>query len=52
MSFLQAIPESAQLLLLGSGLFFIGILFRKLRQALAGFRAPLSTERHPEPKQS
>lgn len=52
MSFLQAIPESSQLLLLGAGLLFVGVLFRKLCKALSVFRSPLPAAQQVEPKQS
>jgi hypothetical protein len=48
MSFLEAIPESGQLFLLGSGLFLLGMLFRQIRRALKSFRAPLPTGPQPE----
>jgi len=35
MSFLQGIPESSQLLVMGGGLLFVGILFRKVRKEIS-----------------
>lgn len=52
MSFLQAIPESSQLFLIGAGLLFVGVLFRKLRKVLSVFRTPLPAAHQAEPKQS
>jgi hypothetical protein len=52
MSFLQTIPESVQLFILGFGFFSIGILLRKVRRVNLGFRPPLPAERQPEPRQS
>lgn len=52
MTFLQAIPESGQLFLLGSGLFFMGVLLRRLRKIFSDYRTTLSSKAHPEPKQS
>jgi hypothetical protein len=52
MSFLQAIPESGQLFLLGSSLFVMSFVFRKLRKLLSGLRAPLTADQQPEPRES
>ena len=52
MSFLQVIPESGQLFLLGVGLFFMGALLRRIRRVLSDYRTPLSSKAHPEAKQS
>jgi hypothetical protein len=54
MSFLQGIPESVQLLLLGSAFIFAGVLFRRVRNAIFAFRKglPISPEQQPEPRQS
>ena len=41
MDFLQGLPEAGQLVLMGSGLLFVGVLFRKLRKALSIFREPV-----------
>lgn len=54
MTFLQGIPESVQLLVLGSAFIFAGVLFRKVRNAVSAFRKglPISPEQQPEPRQS
>jgi len=50
MSVLQGIPESGQLFLLGSGLIFLGLIFRAIRKVPANLRARLTSEGHPEPR--
>ena len=52
MSFLQGIPESEQLLLLGSGLFFLGLIFRVVRKATAALRTRLTSKQPTEQQQS
>jgi hypothetical protein len=47
MDFLQGIPEAGQLLLMGSALLFMGLLYRKLRKAFTIFHEPA-----PSPHQS
>lgn len=54
MSLLQVVPESGQLFLLGFALIITGVLFRKIRNVISGFRKalPLPAEQNPEPRQS
>lgn len=40
MDFLQGMPEAGQLVLMGSGLLFMGVLFRRLRKAFSILREP------------
>jgi hypothetical protein len=48
MDFLQGMPEAGQLVLVGSGLLFMGVLFRKLRKAFSIFREPAPSAHHSE----
>jgi hypothetical protein len=43
MIFLQAIPESGQLFVLGAGLVLMGVLIRKLRKGLLALRNATSS---------
>jgi hypothetical protein len=51
MSFLQTIPEHSQLLLLGTSLCLLGVLFRKLRVASQNWRDSISVKQQAELKQ-
>jgi|HubBroStandDraft_5_1064220.scaffolds.fasta_scaffold6467441_1 hypothetical protein len=48
MGFLQSIPDSFLLLTLGFGLFFVGLLSRKVVMALPGLRPELSGKHETE----
>jgi hypothetical protein len=48
MDFLQQMPEAGQLVLMGSGLLFVGVLFRKLRKALSVLREPVPSTQQSE----